>query len=104
MEFTPFKSVPQVINFVEKPNTQLVKDQIYIHKPKNIKTFPKSKYCFIEKYKLVELNSPSNESSNSSFYYDQKSQTVYEIDNSGPVVFMKTTGDITSQLLKLNGI
>ena len=111
MEFTPFKAVPQVISFFEKPQNEDYsgkknngsenrsdhsKQKVLRGLQKNIG----SKYAFIEKYRLVELKSDLDKNIN--YYYDQKSKTVLEINNEGPIVFMKSNSEVSKHLLKLN--
>ena len=116
MEFTPFKPVSQVINFVEKPKNQ---SQAQAQIQREIQKYPTvlkgiqkdlgSRYAFIEKHRLIELKSDlTNEGDGTepslSYYYDQRSNTVFEIRNSGPVVFMKSTPEVSKHLLKLNNL
>jgi len=120
MEFTPFKPVPQVINFVEKPKNQeqaqIQQQQVLDRsqgKIKQFKTLAKnigSKYGFIDKYRLSELRSElqtgtdTDNNANLTYYYDQKSGAVFEFSDSGPIVFMKSNKETTKHLLKLNNI
>lgn len=113
MEFTPFKPVPQVITFVEKPVYEEIvsssgiglKDQSLLkNKPKPIVGFRLAKNSFIEKYNLKELKSDNPAETNKQYYYEHKSKTVFELDNTGPVVFMKTNLETANNLLKLNGL
>src|SRR6185369_9167701 len=115
MEFTPFKPVPQVITFVEKPvnvfsgvsnSNSLLKDQSLLrNKPKPIVGFRLSKHAFIEKHNLRELKTDaSTYIENVVYYHEYKSGTVFELNNTGPVVFMKTNPETAKYLLKLNGL
>jgi hypothetical protein len=115
MEFTPFKPVAQVITFVEKPNnavengngtaTRSVKDQTLLRKPKPIIGFRLSKYAFVEKHNLRELKTDASTFVDGiSYYYEQKSRTVFELNNAGPVVFMKTDLEKANYLIKLNDL
>ena len=119
MEFTPFKPVPQVITFVEKPTNEIVtgltsvpstgiglKDQSLLkNKPKPIIGFRLSKNSFIEKYNLRELKAEADTTNTTKqYYYEYKSKTVFELNTSGPVVFMKTDLETANNLLKLNGL
>jgi hypothetical protein len=113
MEFKPFEPVPQVITFVEKPTAQntpnsngLLKDQSLLrNKPKPIVGFRPSKYALIDKYNLRELKTDTSTFvENVTYYYEYKSGTIFEINNAGPVVFMKTNQETAKYLLKLNGI
>jgi hypothetical protein len=120
MEFVPFKPVAQPITFIEKPNNFVtsynggtnagtLKDQALLRsKPKALKVCTKTKYAFIEKYNLTEIRSdlvkPDGSHTNMSYYYDRKSGTIFEIDNTTPIVFMKCDPETTKYLLRLNGL
>ncbi len=99
MEFVPFQPVSQAINFSEN-----VKIQEKKHDQKEVNVLQKglsAKFAFIEKYRLIELKSDQEDKS-ISYYYDYKSKTVFEIRNTGPVVFMKTNKELAKHLIKLN--
>jgi len=107
MEFVPFKPVAEAITFVPNNGSDKVKDHTLLRRPKPITGVRLSKYAFIEKHNLRQLKTDSVDSGSSSgltYYYEEKSRTVFELNDSGPVVFMKTNPETTKYLIELNGL
>ena len=93
--FIPFKPISENLRKEEDQNKKEDKNK------KNLQKGINAKYAFIEKYNLIELKSDV-ENDNFSYYYDNKSKTVFEINNFGPIVFMKSNLEMSKHLIKLN--
>jgi hypothetical protein len=111
MEFAPFRPVPPVPQLIPQTNFNFEKNNgKYVdprkqRQPKVLKGLPKgtgSKYAFVEKHRLMELRSDLDDSVN--YFYDHKSRTIFEINNYGPVVFMKANPEVSKHLIELNGL
>ena len=108
--FVPFKPV-ETVTFVEKPVTTSIasssalsgaKDRVHLqNKPKLLKGSHLSKHAFVKKYNLEELKTDRTDQA-MSYYFDRRSNTVYEINDLGPVVFMKSDPTTVSKLIVLN--
>lgn len=110
MQFVPFKPINSTENSTENSTTK-IKTNIEQYQKNNVsnayKMLRRDKNMFIKKYKLIELvhddNTP-NHAQNTSYYYDNVSNTIYEINSNLPSVFMKTNKNISNYLMKLNNL
>ena len=66
------------------------------------KTLPvnKNKDAFIYKYRLTKLKTEDDTNSVLEYYYDHKSEAVFEYNNTGPTVFMKCERNLAKKLLE----
>jgi hypothetical protein len=56
---------------------------------------------FIEKHRLRQLKS---DDPLKKYYYDSVSKSLFELEDSGPVVFMKSSKEVEERILNLNEI
>ncbi len=94
MEFVPFQPAKE-----KKQEREQIKTRVL----NGLQKGSSAKFAFIEKHRLVELIS-DQEDKTTNYYFDQKSKMVLEINNKGPVVFMKTSPELTKYLVKLNDV